>query len=95
MLSTRSYLFCSDLNQNTLVKFVNTSMHGVSDPVVRSAFNQFGFPASSYIPVERQRKPDPDFPTVVFPNPEEKGACQIIWCLWYSCDVYGTEKVLW
>ncbi|KAI5983862.1 hypothetical protein EDD15DRAFT_2178391 [Pisolithus albus] len=52
-------------------KFVNTSMHGVSDLFVSEAFKQVGF--APCIPVEKQRLPDPEFPTVKFPNPEEKG----------------------
>lgn len=48
-------------------------MHGVSDPFVTKAFELFGFPDSICIPVKEQRLPDPDFPTVIFPNPEEKG----------------------
>jgi len=47
-------------------------MHGVSDPFVRRAFQTFGLP--SYRPVQAQQNPDPEFPTVKFPNPEEKGA---------------------
>lgn len=35
------------------------------------AFRNFGF--RPYIPVKEQQLPDPEFPTVVFPNPEEKG----------------------
>ena len=46
-------------------------MHGVSDAAMSRAFDSFGFP--KYIPVVAQQKPDPDFPTVKFPNPEEKG----------------------
>ncbi|KAJ6500366.1 hypothetical protein C8R45DRAFT_820604 [Mycena sanguinolenta] len=57
------------LNGQTQVKFVNTSMHGVSDVFVSRAFQSFGFPP--FIPVAEQQQPDPDFPTVVFPNPEE------------------------
>ncbi|KAF6764966.1 phosphoglucomutase 1 [Ephemerocybe angulata] len=52
------------------ISFVNTSMHGVSDPFVQRAFQTFG--VAPYIPVEEQRLPDPEFPTVKFPNPEEK-----------------------
>ncbi|KAH9934848.1 phosphoglucomutase first 3 domain-containing protein [Fomitopsis serialis] len=51
------------LRSITPIKFVNTSMHGVSHPFVTRAFE-----------VEQQH-PDPDFPTVKFPNPEEKGEC--------------------
>ena len=59
------------INAQTPLKFVNTSMHGVSDPVMREAFELFGLP--KYTPVVAQQKPDPEFPTVKFPNPEEKG----------------------
>jgi len=46
-------------------------MHGVSDKFVAQAFQVLGLP--SYIPVSEQQYPDPDFPSVLFPNPEEKG----------------------
>jgi phosphoglucomutase len=46
-------------------------MHGVSDPFVSHAFEIFGFPP--FIPVKEQQQPDPEFSTVAFPNPEEKG----------------------
>ena len=61
----------SPLNSLTNVRFVNTSMHGVSHPFVAKAFEIFGLP--SFIPVREQQVPDPEFPTVKFPNPEEKG----------------------
>jgi phosphomannomutase len=64
-------LITSILNQQSTIKFVNTSMHGVSDSFAMQAFEIFGFPP--YIPVTEQQLPDPDFPTVRFPNPEEKG----------------------
>ncbi|KAJ7684780.1 hypothetical protein DFH06DRAFT_1355663 [Mycena polygramma] len=59
------------LNSQIQVKFVNTSMHGVGDPFASRAFEIFGFPP--FVPVPEQQQPDPDFPTVPFPNPEEKG----------------------
>jgi len=46
-------------------------MHGVSDPFAARAFEIFGFPP--FIPVKEQQRPDPEFSTVQFPNPEEKG----------------------
>ena len=52
-------------------KFVNTSMHGVSYPFATKAFEVFGLPA--FMSVPEQQNPDPDFRTVKFPNPEEKG----------------------
>ncbi|TBU28932.1 phosphoglucomutase 1 [Dichomitus squalens] len=70
-----SLSFSRSLNAQSKLKFVNTSMHGVSDATMSKAFELFGFPP--YIPVAAQRKPDPDFPTVKFPNPEEKGALDL------------------
>ncbi|KAJ8584463.1 hypothetical protein M405DRAFT_826766 [Rhizopogon salebrosus TDB-379] len=57
------------------VAFVNTSLHGVGDAFASKAFEIAGF--SPYTPVKEQRHPDPDFPTVKFPNPEEKGALDL------------------
>lgn len=68
----RSPFACRQLNQNTPIRFVNTSMHGVSDPYIKRAFEEFGF--APYVPVKEQQQPDPEFPTVRFPNPEERGA---------------------
>lgn len=59
------------LNPYVPVKFVNTSMHGVGDPFSKQGFEIFGF--DPYIPVKEQQEADPEFPTVKFPNPEEKG----------------------
>ncbi|KAL1709947.1 hypothetical protein EV121DRAFT_193766 [Schizophyllum commune] len=57
------------------VKFVNTSMHGVSHPFVTRAFEILNFPP--FTPVAEQQNPDPEFPTVRYPNPEEKGALDL------------------
>ncbi|MGE9809468.1 phospho-sugar mutase [Janibacter sp. G1551] len=51
---------------------VHTSLHGVGDEVVGRAFALAGFP--ELVTVASQAEPDPDFPTVSFPNPEEDGA---------------------
>lgn len=49
-----------------------TPLHGVGALSVEGAMQRAGFPQLHTEP--SQREPDPDFPTVAFPNPEEKGA---------------------
>ncbi|MFM2214842.1 MAG: hypothetical protein RJA88_211 [Actinomycetota bacterium] len=57
------------------LKVVYTAMHGVGTETAQLVFNKAGF--SSLITVEEQCTPDPDFPTVAFPNPEEPGAIDL------------------
>lgn len=58
-----------------LSRIVYTPMHGVGDPFTRAALAAYGF--SDVATVPKQRDPDPDFSTVVFPNPEEPGALDL------------------
>ena len=51
---------------------VHTALHGVGTETVQRAFHAAGF--TDLHPVPSQAEPDPDFPTVAFPNPEEPGA---------------------
>jgi phosphomannomutase len=57
------------------LRIVHTAMHGVGSSVIRRVFAAAGFPAP--IEVSEQAEPDPDFPTVAFPNPEEPGAMDL------------------
>lgn len=57
------------------LKIVYTAMHGVGAQIMRRVMADAGF--TNFIEVEEQNTPDPDFPTVAFPNPEEAGALDI------------------
>ena len=57
------------------IKVVYTAMHGVGTETIQRVFNHAGF--ATLILVDEQCTPDPDFPTVAFPNPEEPGAIDL------------------
>ncbi|WP_344796013.1 phospho-sugar mutase [Frondihabitans peucedani] len=60
---------------STQPRVVYTAMHGVGWEVARRVFATAGF--TEPIPVAEQVAPDPAFPTVAFPNPEEPGALDL------------------
>ena len=57
------------------LKIVYTPMHGVAGELMLRAIERAGFGAPHV--VAAQASPDPDFPTVAFPNPEEPGALDL------------------
>jgi phosphomannomutase len=57
------------------LRVVYTALHGVAASLALRAVQEAGFPAP--LVVAAQEHPDPDFPTVSFPNPEEPGTLDL------------------
>lgn len=70
--------FSSDL------PIIYTAMHGVGAQTMRKLFAKAGF--ANVTEVAEQCEPDPDFPTVPFPNPEETGALDMAIEKARACD---------
>lgn len=66
------------------LRIVLTSMHGVGGETMLQAFNRAGF--TDVHVVAEQHDPNPDFPTVAFPNPEEPGALDLSYALASQVD---------
>ncbi|QYJ77736.1 phospho-sugar mutase [Shewanella acanthi] len=58
------------------VTLAYTAMHGVGAEMAETVLKDAGF--TQVYSVASQREPDGDFPTVNFPNPEEKGAMDLV-----------------
>ena len=71
------------------IPIVYTPLHGVGNRPVRQALAEAGF--TRVISVPEQAEPDGAFPTVAFPNPEEKGALDLAYAL---ADKEGADLVI-
>jgi phosphomannomutase len=71
------------------LRFVYTAMHGVGWQTARQVFEAAGFP--DVVSVAEQQEPDPEFPTVDFPNPEEPGAMDLAFA---AAAEHGAELVI-
>jgi phosphomannomutase len=77
----RAYLdaVCAELGpapaSSAWLRLAYTPLHGVAGQLALRAFEQAGYPQPDL--VAAQFDPDPDFPTVRFPNPEEPGALDL------------------
>jgi phosphomannomutase len=61
------------------IPIVYTPLHGVGNRLTRAALAEAGFSRVTSVP--EQAEPDGAFPTVAFPNPEEKGAMDLAFAL--------------
>jgi len=68
---------------------VYTPLHGVGNRLVRETLARAGFTAVTSVP--EQAEPDGEFPTVAFPNPEEKGALDLSYAL---ADKLGADLII-
>jgi phosphomannomutase len=66
------------------LRYVYTPLHGVGLETARAVFADAGYPDLHV--VASQAQPDPDFPTVAFPNPEEPGAMDLALALAAEVD---------
>jgi phosphomannomutase len=57
------------------LRVVHTALHGVGDATLRAVLAAAGWPPP--VPVDAQRRPDPGFPTVPYPNPEASGVLDL------------------
>ncbi|MCU1542602.1 MAG: cpsG [Microbacteriaceae bacterium] len=71
------------------LRWVYTPLHGVGWETAERVFDRSGFPAP--VPVTAQLQPDATFPTVAFPNPEEKGALDLALA---TADAEGIDVVV-
>ncbi len=65
----------ADVTAAADLRIVLTPMHGVGAQVAVRVLAEAGFTHVTLVP--EQAEPDPDFPTVAFPNPEEPGALDL------------------
>lgn len=65
----KGLLYDELMNSNFKLKIVYSAMHGVGSSFIDRAFATANF--SPVVHVHEQKDPDPEFPTVPFPNPEE------------------------
>lgn len=68
------------------VRCVYTAMHGVGWLTFAALMQECGFVSPEA--VMAQRDPDPDFPTVAFPNPEEAGALDLAFACAQKSDAH-------
>ncbi|OEE90174.1 phospho-sugar mutase [Vibrio crassostreae] len=76
--------YVSDEFESANTTITYTAMHGVGAQMAEDLLHDSGF--HKVFSVAEQREPDGNFPTVNFPNPEEKGAMDLVVNLAKSVD---------
>lgn len=69
---------------NPELKIAYTAMHGVGSTAFNRLMHKVGY--RNIVEVAAQKDPDPQFPTVAFPNPEEPGAMDLLLQLAIDAD---------
>ena len=90
--SEKKRVIDKDLNAKTQLKFTYSAFHGVGYKLSKRLFEEYGFPSESFITVKEQAYPDPTFPTVRFPNPEE--GAKVLKLCFDTADAAGSTVVL-
>ncbi|QIW98770.1 hypothetical protein AMS68_004288 [Peltaster fructicola] len=90
-LSSLYKLSGSSADPDYVRPFTYTPMHGVGLPFLLPSAHELGYTGDSLRIVSAQAEPDPDFSTVPFPNPEEKGALDLAI---QDAEQYGTSVIL-
>lgn len=75
---------CARAEAASDLRIVLTTLHGVGGQICRDALERVGFKQVLVVP--EQFCPDPDFPTMTFPNPEEPGALDLALALARQAD---------
>lgn len=73
-----------DRHPDRALRIVYTPLHGVGGAVLPGLLDEAGFGPVHVVP--EQAEPDPAFPTVAFPNPEEPGAMDLALALAAEVD---------
>lgn len=81
-VNTASFINKQGSDSDTVIAY--TAMHGVGAQMAEDLLHDNGF--HKVFSVAEQREPDGHFPTVNFPNPEEKGAMDLVIQLAQSVD---------
>lgn len=86
----KSVFLDTDIISRTTLHFTYTSLHGVGHQSLTRGLETCSFPNFTAVP--EQMKPDPEFPTVEFPNPEEgKGVLDLSF---KTADSVGSTIIL-